>query len=124
MTINSRQKGARGERMFRDELREAGFHGEGDEATIRGCQNAGRGIGGTAAPDVIVPLMARLHWEIKFREKGSPRQAHEQAKRDAMPSQIPIVGFKKNHSDWLVCMSLEDFFEVCRQLPAEWLRSK
>ena len=35
MSINTKQKGARGERMFRDELRAAGFHGEGEDATIR-----------------------------------------------------------------------------------------
>jgi len=120
--LNSKQKGARGERMFRDELREAGFHGEGEDATIRGCQNAGRGAGGTVAPDVIAPLLARFHWEVKFREKGTPRQAYIQAKADALAKQIPIVGFKKNHADWLVCLSLEDFFEICRNLPPEWLR--
>lgn len=124
MTVNSRQKGARGERMFRDELRAAGWHGDGEDATIRGCQNAGRGAGGTAAPDVIVPLLARFHWEIKFRERGNPRQALEQAVSDACREQIPIVGFKKSYADWIVCLSLENFFEICRQLPAEWLRGK
>tara|TARA_Y100000034_G_scaffold134519_1_gene203173 strand:- start:1190 stop:1561 length:372 start_codon:yes stop_codon:yes gene_type:complete len=122
--MNSRQKGARGERMFRDELRAAGFHGEGELATIRGCQNAGRGAGGTAAPDVIVPMMAKFHWEIKFREKGTPRQALEQAGGDSKPGQIPVVGFKKNYAGWIVCLSLEDFFEVCRQLPTEWLMNE
>ena len=75
-------------------------------------------------PDVIVPLLARFHWEIKFRERGNPRQALEQAVSDACREQIPIVGFKKSYADWIVCLSLENFFEICRQLPAEWLRGK
>ena len=71
MSINSRRKGAVAERKFRDQLREHGFHGEGDDATIRGCQNAGRGKGGTVAPDVICPLLGKFHFEVEMNLLGS-----------------------------------------------------
>ena len=54
--MNSRQKGARGERMWRDELREAGF------TARRGQQFAG----GTDSPDVICEELNNLHMEVKF----------------------------------------------------------
>ena len=122
MSINSRRKGAVAERKFRDQLREHGFHGEGDDATIRGCQNAGRGKGGTVAPDVICPLLGKFHFEVKHREKGSVRDAYGQATRDAVEGQTPVYAFKRNHSPWLVCMSLEDFFDILRNTDTEYIR--
>ena len=49
--MNSRQKGARGERMFRDMFREAGFEAR------RGQQFSG----GTDSPDVVVPALPDFH---------------------------------------------------------------
>ena len=53
--VNSRAKGCRGERMWRDELREAGF------TARRGQQFAG----GTDSPDVICEELKNLHMEVK-----------------------------------------------------------
>ena len=54
--MNSRAKGARGERLWRDELRKEGF------TARRGQQFAG----GTDSPDVICEELKWLHQEVKF----------------------------------------------------------
>ena len=116
VSINSRQKGARSEREFASKLREEGW----DTCTIRGCQNAGRGAGGTAAPDVICEDLSAFHIEVKNRQKGSTREGYEQASRDAEPNQMPVYAFKKNNAPWLICLSLEDFMKITRELDEEF----
>ena len=56
--MNSRAKGARGERMWRDELRSA----FGDSGIRRGQQFSGLGD----SPDVVCPCLPDIHWEVKF----------------------------------------------------------
>lgn len=58
MTVakNSRQKGKRGELLWRDELRKMGFEAR------RGQQFAGGGD----SPDVVCPSLPRLHCEVKM----------------------------------------------------------
>lgn len=86
---NSRRKGVRGERLWRDELRAMGF---GDD-TRRGQQFSG----GKDSPDVVCPALAQLHCEVKV---GYPRmdlgtkaldEAINQAKRDAGTYEAPGV---------------------------------
>ena len=107
--MNSRNKGARGERMWRDQLREAGFR------AIRGCQNAGRDAGGGEAPDIICPDLPKIHHEVKFVEKLNLQDAMNQAVRDAKPGQIPIVAHKRKNCDWNVTVRAEDWFKILKQ---------
>ena len=113
--INSRRKGAAAERAFRDELRAAGY-----ADAIRGCQHSAIGAAGGAAPDVRCDSLNKFHFEVKHRERGVTRDGLEQAKRDAKDEQIPVFAFRKNHTIWLVAMSLEDFFKIVRELPDEF----
>jgi Holliday junction resolvase len=101
--INSRQKGARGERMWRDELRAAGF------TARRGQQFAG----GADSPDVVVEELKGLHQEVKFVESLNLIAATEQAKRDG-GGKPWIVAHKKNRTPWLVTMDAELFFRLMR----------
>jgi Holliday junction resolvase len=101
--INSRSKGARGERMWRDELRAAGF------TARRGQQFAG----GTDSPDVVVEELKGLHQEVKFVESLNLIAATEQAKRDG-GGKPWIVAHKKNRTPWLVTMDAELFFRLMR----------
>jgi len=107
--MNSRDKGARGERMWRDQLRESGFE------AIRGCQNAGRDSGGGEAPDIICPSLPGIHHEVKFVEKLNVQNAMDQAIRDAKPNQIPVVAHKKKNCDWLVTVKAEDWLKVIKE---------
>lgn len=105
MSINSRQKGARGERLLRDVFIEHGFPAR------RGQQFAG----GTDSPDVIVPDLPWMHVECKFVENLNIHKAMEQATRDA-DGKTPIVFHKKKNEDWLVTLTKEDFFELLVRL--------
>lgn len=101
MAINSRQKGARAERLFAKLLREHGYEAE------RGCQHAG----GKDSPDVKCN-MHRCHWEIKAVEKLNLDKAMEQSQRDAGADEIPLVAHKKNRKPWLVTMEFDEWIEM------------
>lgn len=99
--INSRQKGARGEREFAKMLREYGYEAE------RGCQHSG----GVDSPDVKCN-MPNVHWEVKFVEKLNLHNAMEQSKRDAGDGEMPLVGHKRSREEWLVTMRFTDFMDI------------
>ena len=101
--MNSRAKGCRGERMWRDELREAGF------TARRGQQFAG----GTDSPDVICEELRGLHQEVKFVQALNLDKACEQAERDGKGKPW-IVAHKKNRTKWKVTMDAELFFRLLR----------
>ncbi len=105
MPINSRQKGARGEREWRDQLRNEGFDAR------RGQQFSG----GAESPDVICDSLPGIHWEVKRVERGNPYDWMQQAKRDAGDSKIPVVAHKRNGEDWLCILRAEDFFQLIRE---------
>lgn len=100
-TINSRQKGARGERLVRDIFISHGF------GARRGQQFAG----GPDSPDVIIPDLPWLHVESKFVENLDLNKAVEQSERDG-EGKFSVVFSKKKNKDWLVTMTVEAFFEV------------
>lgn len=103
-TMNSREKGKRGERMWRDELRAQGYDAR------RGQQFAGGGD----SPDVVSELP--FHFEVKFVENLNLRDAMEQAARDAAPGKPPVVAHKRSNSPWLVTMRAEDWFALVREV--------
>jgi Holliday junction resolvase len=112
--INSRQKGCRGERLWRDVLREEGF------TARRGQQFSG----GTESPDVICDELKSLHMEVKFVERLNLEQACEQADRDRGVKPY-IVAHKKSRSGWKVTMEASLFFALLRDgmdvLRHEWM---
>lgn len=103
--MNSRQKGARGEREWRDQLRANGY------TARRGQQFAG----GTDSPDVICAELASvLHFEVKRVQALNLEAAYEQAQRDAGSGRHPVVAHRKNGKPWLVSMGAETFFKLLR----------
>ncbi len=94
-----RDKGARGERLWRDECRKHGYNAQ------RGSQSNGAVIA-----DVIG--LPHIHQEVKFVERLNLRSAMEQSERDAKDGEIPIVAHKCNRKPWLVTMNSEDFFKL------------
>ena len=100
MAINSRDKGARGERLWRNVLRDAGYG-----SAQRGQQFAG----GTDSPDVKCEELQDVHWEVKFVENLNVGKAIEQAIRDADGKKIPIVAHKKKNKPWLITLPADEF---------------
>lgn len=107
--MNSRQKGCRGEREWRDVLKAAGFDAR------RGQQYAG----GTDSPDVICPALDAYHFEVKRVEKLNIENAVAQAIQDADTRKTPVVAHKRNRGEWLVTMRAEDWLEMVRKLVAQ-----
>jgi Holliday junction resolvase len=71
--VNSRNKGKRGERQWRDELRSHGYQAR------RGQQFSGS----PDSPDVVCDGLPWIHFEVKAVERLNIEQAMEQARRDA-----------------------------------------
>jgi Holliday junction resolvase len=108
--MNSREKGKRGERLWRDELRAQGY------AARRGQQFSGS----PDSPDVVCDSLPWIHFEVKAVEKLNIEDAMEQARRDAAGGKIPIVAHKRSFRRWLVTMEAETLFNFLRGvLPPE-----
>lgn len=95
--INSRQKGARAERLLASKLREYGYQAR------RGQQFSGKN------GDADVVGLPGIHIECKDVQRLNVLDAYDQSKRDARDGEIPVVMHKKDYTPWYVTMSLEDF---------------
>lgn len=99
--INSRQKGAAGEREIAKILREHGY-----EDARRGQQFCGKN------GDADVVGLPGYHLEIKRVERLDLPAAYSQSCRDARDGETPLVVHRKNRQDWMVTMSLEHFLHI------------
>lgn len=95
--INSRQKGACGERELSHKLKELGFNAR------RGQQYSG------ANGDADVVGISGVHIECKRVEALNISKAMKQAERDAPEGETPMVFHRKNREPWFVTMRLEDW---------------
>lgn len=100
--MNSKQKGARGERKAAEELRKYGF------VNARRSQQ----YCGTNGDADIVDAVPGIYWEVKWVERLNFYNAIEQAINDCNDGKVPAVLSKKNRSPWLVTMRLEDWIRV------------
>ena len=100
-TINQRQKGARAEREFAHLLREHGYEAE------RGVQHSG----GKDSPDVKTNMHG-VHWEIKRTERLRLHDALKQSQRDAGEDEMAVVGYRRNHDEWIVIMTFEEWIKL------------
>lgn len=96
--INSRAKGAKGERELAQKLKEYGFN------CRRGQQYSG--IGG----DDVIGLEG-VHIECKRVEALNLDNAMDQAIRDSKGN-IPAVFHRKNNKSWKVTMELKDWIKL------------
>ena len=103
MPINSKDKGARGERMFAAVLREHGWDAR------RGQQFSGS----PDSPDVLG--LPGHHIEVKFTEKLRIYDAVKQSTKDASLLEIPLVAFKSNGRPWLAILDMEDYLLLVRE---------
>ena len=98
--MNSRQKGARGERELANLLKDYGYD------TRRGQQFSG------ANGDADVVGLPGVHIECKRVEKLNLDAAMEQAKRDAREGEMPVVMHRKDRQGWKVTLQLDDFMKL------------
>ena len=104
MARSQRDKGARGERLWRDVCRAEGF-----PEVERGGQLYQRG---SQIADVVG--LPGIHIECKFVERLNVRQAMEQSERDTAPGDLPMVAHKASRKEWLVTMRAVDWFKLYR----------
>ena len=99
MAINSRAKGAKGERELANKLKEYGYK----------CRR-GQQFSGLEGEDVVG--LDYIHIECKRVEKLNIDQALKQSKREAKDNQIPAVFHRKNGEKWKVTMDLDDWIQL------------
>jgi hypothetical protein len=101
--MSSREKGKRGERQWRDELRANGY------AARRGQQFSGS----PDSPDVICESLPWAHFEVKLAERLDIYAAMDQARRDC-GGRAGFVAHRRNFWPWLVSMDAERFYRLLR----------
>lgn len=104
--MNSRQKGAAGERELARKLRDLGYD----------CRRGQQYSGANGDADVVGP--PGIHIECKRVERLCIEDAIAQAKRDAREGEMPVVMHRKNHCEWLVTMPLDQWIEIYREWEA------
>ena len=98
--INSRQKGAQGEREFAEVLKAWGYEAR------RGQQFAGGGD----SPDVVTNVPG-VHFEVKRVQAGNPYGWLAQAIRDAKTGSVPVVAHRRNGQDWVAVLRMDDLIK-------------
>lgn len=101
--INSRAKGAAGERELANFLKEYGIEAR------RGQQFKG----GADSPDVVADsVFSDIHIECKRVEAGNLYVWMDQAKRDAAEGKKPMVVHRRNNEEWVAIVRLADLIEL------------
>lgn len=98
--MNSRSKGAKGERELARVLRQYGYD------CRRGQQYSG------ANGDADVVGLPGVHIECKRVERLNIHDAMDQAKRDSRDGEIPAVFHRKNNCEWLVTLQIYEFMKL------------
>lgn len=98
--MNSRNKGAAGERELASKLRDYGYKAR------RGQQYCG------ANGDADVEGLPGIHIECKRVEKLNLYDAMAQSVHDAKEGEKPAVFHRKNNHEWLVTLRLDDFMKL------------
>lgn len=98
--MNSRNKGAAGERELAAKLREYGYQ----------CRRGQQYSGANGDADVIG--LPGVHIECKRVEKLNLYDAMEQAVRDAKNGETPVVFHRKNNKGWLATLRLDDYMKM------------
>lgn len=111
MAVNSKQKGARFERLLASKFRDYGY--SDSRRTAQYCGNTGD------ASDVVG--LPGIHVEAKHQEQMRLYDWMDQAKRDAKAGsekKLPAVFHKKNNHEILVTMTLDDWMTIYREYEA------
>ena len=99
--MNSRDKGCRGELEWAKFLTDHGYPAR------RGQQYSGL----PDSPDVVCESLGGFHFEVKRTQRLSLHKAMNQAMDDCGEA-VPVIAHKKNHKEWLVVLTAEDFMRL------------
>ena len=100
--VNSKQKGARGERELANKLKEYGFD----------CRRGQQYCGADGSADVLG--LDGIHIECKRVQRLNITDAMSQAIGDSK-GKIPVVMHRKDREEWLVTMRLNDWIELYKE---------
>ncbi len=100
MTINSKEKGKRGEREFALLCRDYGI-----KKARRGQQYSG-----IEGRDVVG--LQGIHVEVKRAERINVEKALKQAEKDNQGKDMPIVAHRRNREKWKVTMRATDWLKL------------
>lgn len=101
--MNSRAKGARGERELARVLRGYGYD----------CRRGQQYCGANGDADVVG--LPRIHIECKRGQRLNIDDAMLQAIRDRREGEFPAVFHRKNNGKWMVTMLLDDWQEIYKE---------
>lgn len=101
--INSKRKGAAGERAWVQVLQEHGY-----TAKRTGFHQSQQGHD---APDVTCHDLP-IHWEVKNTEKCQIRDWLSQAAGDCKEYQIPVITWKSNNREWIAILTAKDLLKL------------
>ena len=101
--MNSRQKGAAGERELAKKLREYGYD----------CRRGQQYCGANGDADVVG--LSGIHIECKRVQKLNLDDAMLQAIKDRRKGEFPAVFHRKNNGKWMVTMLLDDWQEIYKE---------
>lgn len=96
-----RSKGNRAEREIIDLLRALGWTG-----ARRNFQSGGQGGGD------VIGGPADVHLEVKHRERAEIWTWIQQAEDEARPTDLPLVAFRRNRSQWYAAVPLEELLAL------------
>lgn len=103
--INSRAKGARGERELATVI----------SATFGVDARRGQQFSGSPdSPDVVTGFK-KIHIECKRVENLNLTKAYKQATKDA-GDKIPVVIHRKNNEPWMISYKLEDALALAKEI--------
>ena len=102
--MNSRQKGARGEREWAAFCREQGYD----------CRRTAQYCGKTGDAADVVGLPG-IHIEAKHQETMRLYEWMEQAVRDTTNDDLPAVFHRKNREGILVTMRFDDWMQLYKE---------
>lgn len=100
--VNSKRKGAAGEREFAAFCRTFGYD------VRRTAQYNGKELESKA--DVVG--LPGIHAEVKRVERLNVSEAMAQAARDSKECETPVVFHRKNGEEWLATMRAAEWFEI------------
>lgn len=101
--MNSRAKGARGERELARILRGYGYD----------CRRGQQYCGANGDADVVG--LPGIHIECKRGQRLNIDDAMLQAIRDRREGEFPAVFHRKNNGKWMVTMLLDDWQEIYKE---------
>lgn len=102
---SAKDKGKRGERMWRDELKACGW-----DAKRTGWHQAALGH---ESKDVTSPEIP-IHWEVKFCETMSLAAWKKQVAKDCRDGEIPVIAWKKSYQPWLAMLDARHLLEILK----------